>query len=167
MPSLQQKIVKLDQQKMLSSIAVLNKQIEDAWKTTSREKIPKTYKQINKLVVFGMGGSTLGADVIRNLFAEQLKVPCYIVNDYEIPSWVDKNTLAVLSSYSGSTEEVVNVSKTIKKHTKKILVIASGKNLKRYKEKNNLPGYIINPQYNPCGQPRMALGYAITGLLGL
>ncbi len=159
--------MKLDSQNMLSSIQVVHKQIEDAWSITSKEKVPASYKKATKIALFGMGGSALGTDVARNLFADSLKVPAHIINDYQVPAWIDKDTLVILSSYSGSTEETVLATKEILKRTKKILVITSGKDLLKIKNKYNFPGYVIDPKYNPCGQPRMALGYAITGLLGL
>ena len=162
-----QNIAKLDSQNMLGSIHVLNKQCEDAWQAMKKVKIPKNYKDINKIVLFGMGGSLLGIEVIKNLFADQIKVPILIVNDYKIPAYVDNKTLAIMSSYSGSTEETVTASKNILKKTKKVFVVTTGKDLASFAKRNKLPVYLIDPQYNPCGQPRMAVGYSIVGQLAL
>ncbi len=160
-------MLQLDSRNMLGSIDLLAQQCQEAWASNRAAKIPQSYKKINKIALFGMGGSALGLDVIRHLFSQQLTVPCQIINDYSLPAWVDQNTLAILSSYSGSTEETLAVAQKILSVTKKVLVITSGKNLKIFKEKNSLPGYLIEPHYNPCQQPRMAVGYSIVGLLGL
>jgi glucose/mannose-6-phosphate isomerase len=159
--------MKLDTQNMASSINVLSKQCLDAWQAMKKIKIPSSYKKIDKIVLFGMGGSLLGIDVVRNLFSEQLKVPVLIVNDYKIPAYVDTKTLAILSSYSGFTEETLAAAQTIKSRTNKIFIITTGGPLARYAQQNKLPIYLINPQYNPCGQPRMAVGYSIMAQLGL
>lgn len=152
---------------MLSSIEVLNKQCLDAWQAMKKIKLPNKYKKINKIVLFGMGGSLLGIDVIRHLFNDKLKKPVFIVNDYQMPAYLDKNTLAILSSYSGNTEETVAAAKNILSKTKKIFVITTGKFLAEFAKKNKLPIYLINPQHNPCNQPRMAVGYSIISQLSL
>ncbi|MFA5995642.1 MAG: SIS domain-containing protein [Patescibacteria group bacterium] len=160
-------IKQLDTQGMLPSIDRLAKQVEHAWAEAENTTMPVAYKNVNKIVVFGMGGSILGADIIRNVFSDKLTVPLLIENNYHVPTFVDANTLVVLSSYSGTTEETLEIAKTIQQKTKKILVVTTGGELKTFKEQNNLPGYIINPTYNPCNQPRIAVGYAVTGLMRL
>ena len=152
-----------DKQNMLGSIELLGAQLKEGLADFSKVNLPESFKKINKIAFFGMGGSALGADLVRNIFASELKVPLIIIRDYSIPAWVDKNTLAVLSSYSGGTEETLTVAKTIHKRTKKVFFIATGGKL-RYFSKF---GFIINPHFNPCGQPRMGLGYALAACLGL
>lgn len=152
---------------MLGSIELLPKQCADAWQAMKKEKLPSAYRDINKIVIFGMGGSLLGMDVIKNLFASELKVPIALVNDYNIPACVDKKTLVILSSYSGSTEETTTVAKTILSRTKKVFVITTGGYLANFAQKKKLPAYFIKPRYNPSKQPRIALGYSIVGQLSL
>lgn len=159
--------MKLDTQNMSGSINVLSKQCLDAWQNMRKIVVPPHYKKIDKIVLFGMGGSLLGMEVVKNLFAEELKVPVMIVNDYQVPACVDNNTLAILSSYSGATEETIFVAKKIQQKTKKIFIITAGGLLAKYAQQNKLPIYLINPKYNPCGQPRMAVGYSIMAQLGL
>lgn len=160
-------ISQLDSQHMLESIDQLAKQVEHAWQAVQKIEVPSTYRDCNKVVVFGMGGSALGADIAQSLFADQLSVPIIIHNDYTIPHWVDSSTLAIVSSYSGTTEETVEVTKHITDKTSNIMVITTGGPLQEFMEQGGYPGYIIEPTYNPCGQPRIAVGYATIGLLGL
>ena len=158
---------KFDVQNMLGSIDLLGQQCLDAWQAMKNIKLPASYRQINKVVLFGMGGSLLGMDVIKNLFAHELKVPVLIINDYFLPAYVDNNTLAILSSYSGGTEETVLAAKKILGKTKKVFVITTGGFLQKFANQQRLPMYLINPQYNPCNQPRMALGYSLVGQISL
>jgi glucose/mannose-6-phosphate isomerase len=111
-----------------------------------------------------MGGSTLGPHFIRSVF--DVSLPCQIVNDYELPSFVDENTLAVVSSYSGTTEETVSALKDAVAKKAKIIGIASGGTLIDNLRKAGLPFYRFDTKYNPSGQPRMGLGYSIGGILG-
>lgn len=160
-------IHQFDVSNMLGSIDMLAKQIDQAWSAAGTITIPTDYKNINKIVVFGMGGSALGADIVQHVFADQLNVPLLIERDYHIPTYVDSNTLVVLSSYSGTTEETLTVAKDILARTQKILVITTGGGLKDFHEHNHLSAYIIEPTYNPCNQPRIAVGYAVVGLIRL
>lgn len=158
---------KLDQSKMRDSIAQLSQQVAHAWQTTQKITVPDDYDEINKIVVSGMGGSALGADIARNVYADKLKYPLWIVNGYELPEFVDEKTLVILSSYSGTTEETLNTFDQALAKKAKVMGITTGGRLKEYFEKEKLPYYNIEPKYNPCGQPRMALGYSVIGQLGL
>src|SRR4051812_3663370 len=61
------------------------------------------FSGIDNVVLAGMGGSGWPATYIQAW--GQPNVPFEIVNDYDIPAYVDQNTLFISSSYSGNTEE--------------------------------------------------------------
>lgn len=158
-------IKSLDKSGMLQSIEFLDEQCAEAFKDLRGLNIPASYSQVKNVVVAGMGGSALGAHIIDSLFFNELKVPLEIVNDYHLPAYVNKDTLVILSSYSGSTEETVSCLKEVKKRGSKVIVITHGKDLATFKEKNKLPGYLFTPHFNPCGSPRMGLGYTLFGTM--
>lgn len=161
-----QVITKLDQSNMLGSIEELHLQVEQAWKETQKIKFqPAT--PIKHVVICGMGGSALGADVIKHLYKNQLPVPIDIVRNYTLPKYVSEETLIILSSYSGTTEEVVACGKEALNTKAQVMVIASGGTLIEMAKENDWPYYQINPTHNPSGQPRMALGYAVFGMIAL
>lgn len=155
----------LDTRNMLASIDMLADQVQHAWADTTHLTVPPEYKDCRNVVLFGMGGSALAMDIIRAVFADQATVPLLICNDYSIPEYVNKDSLVILSSYSGTTEETLNVAKTIFARTSKVMVITTGGELKKLMTERQLPGYCIEPKYNPCDQPRIAIGYAVTGVL--
>lgn len=159
--------VSLDKQNMLGSVSSLADQIRDAWAQTRLLPRHTPNQPIQSIVVFGMGGSALGAHVIQSVWRDVLKVPLVIINDYTIPAWVNERSLAIISSYSGTTEETVEAMRHIKEVTQHVAVITSGGALADYITAQDVLGYVIQPTYNPCGQPRMALGYSIFGTLGL
>jgi glucose/mannose-6-phosphate isomerase len=154
-----------DERNMLGSIDLLSQQVRHAWSATQDLQLLNTSEPIHEVVLFGMGGSALGMDVVRALYATTATVPLLIVNDYLVPNYVHANTLAVLSSYSGTTEETVMAAKTVQERTQRIAVVTTGGPLLDLMQKRQLPGYQIEPQYNPCGQPRIAVGYAVTGMI--
>lgn len=149
----------------LESLKLLSEQITDSQKLSSGFKLPKNYQKINKIVVSGMGGSNLGGRILSAVFDQELKLPILINADYEVPRWVDSQTLFVVSSYSGSTEETVHAYTEAKKKKAKIVVLtgAEGKNpLIALATKDKLPCLSFTPAFNPSAQPRLAIGYAVT-----
>lgn len=160
------KVAEIDQSNVLGSIEALADQVKDAWEETQKISFKPT-REIKNVVVAGMGGSGLGPDVIKHLYKDQLPVPFEVINSYALPAYVNQNSLVVLSSYSGNTEEVLSCAQQAQDRSVQIMIITSGGKLAELAQKENYPAYIINPQYNPSGQPRMAIGYAIMGSLGL
>ena len=163
----EKQIKKLDKKDILGSINSLSQQCAEAWEDSRKVKIPSSYKNIQNIVISGMGGSSLGGDIIQNLFKDELKVPITIVRDYSLPDFVNSKTLLILSSYSGTTEETLAVGLLGKKRKAKILGITTGRSLGNFLKKNKLPGYIFDPKSNVSGEPRMGLGYSIVGQIGL
>jgi len=142
-----QKIKKLDSGKALDSIEALGAQISQAWQEVKSLKLPLTFRNFDKIVLNGMGGSALGADVIRSLFADRLKAPLIVINSYQPPKFLDGKTLYIASSYSGTTEEVLYSLAPAKKKQAKIFGIASGGTLDNWIKKRKISGYVFNPEF--------------------
>jgi glucose/mannose-6-phosphate isomerase len=130
-------------------------------------KMPHEYSRVTQVVVNGMGGSNIGVGVVKSAFGDRIKVPVSIVPGYSVPAHVDKNTLYIISSYSGTTEEPLGVYREVQKRGARIAAITmDGKKSKLAKLmlKDNIPGYMFKPSYNPSGQPRLGLGYTLFGI---
>ena len=162
-----EKIKELDKSGVLSSVEALGDQILDALEQTKSIVIPDSYKSVKNVVVSGMGGSALGSHVIKSLFKSELKVPFEVVSHYDLPSYVNSDTLVLLSSYSGTTEETLSGAEQAKAMGAKIMVVTAGGKLAKLAKENNWPIYLINPNFNPCNQPRMSIGYGIASQLAL
>lgn len=87
-------------------------------------------RQITKLVVVGMGGSALAALLAKSWLKMELSVPFEVVRTYELPEYVDYNTLVIASSYSGNTEETIAGLKHARDKFAQVAVIAAGGKLK-------------------------------------
>lgn len=115
-------------------------------------------KELNKVYVAGLGGSGIGADFVAEFIKDECSIPYTVGKGYHIPAYVDENTLAICSSYSGNTEETIISYKQILKTGAKIVVISSGGKLIEEAKANGFD-YIEVPGNWPS--PRACLGYSI------
>lgn len=158
---------KLDPKDVLGSTGLFADQCEQAWQESSAIRFPPAYNQIYNIVVCGMGGSRFTPKTIKELYKDRLKQPYEIVEDYTVPSYVDQDTLVILSSFSGTTEEVIACGEEALKRGAKVTAVAAGGPIGNLLKERGIPGYIFNPKFNPCGQPRIGGGYLLMGHLGL
>ena len=135
-------------------------QIEFAWNNKiDLGSIKK--KGIDSVVVTGMGGSAISADLFANFFKDELEIPFVVNRSYTLPAFVNKNTLLIVSSYSGNTEETISVFKSALKTKCRIVCITTGGKIENIAKKNKVPVVKILPGY----QPRYALGLSFFTLL--
>jgi glucose/mannose-6-phosphate isomerase len=157
---------RIDTENVLDALTLLPAQARDAWAATQRLSVG-ALRGIKRIIVAGMGGSALGAHIARSVYREQLRVPLEIGNGYTLPGGVDKNTLVILSSYSGTTEETLAAAIAARRQKATMLGICTGGPLGAFLQRQKVPAYIFTPTQNPGNQPRMGLGYGLFGLLGL
>ncbi len=157
----------LDPKDVLGSTALFPKQCEQAWTESSRLVFPDTYRDIYNVVVCGMGGSRFTPKAIRDVFLDRIKKPVEIVDDYDLPSYVDEHTLVVLSSFSGTTEEVIACGQEAARRGAKLTAVVGGGKIAEMLSQHGHVGYVFDPKYNPCGQPRIGGGYLLMGHLGI
>jgi len=160
-------IARLDSGNVRASIDALPDQIAAAWSEAQEVSVPASYREADQIVVCGMGGSSLPSHLINSVYGRALRVPFSFFNGYELPGSVGRHSLVIVSSYSGTTEETLACFKAAKARHAKIIGITSGGPLAKMLKKEKAPAYIFKPTFNPCGQPRLGLGYMTAGLLGL
>lgn len=165
-PFSREEIAEIDLENVLGSIESLADQVTHAWEDTQKITFEPT-TQIRNVVVAGMGGSALGAHVIKTLFKDDFKIPFDFVNSYTLPGYVNEQSLVILSSYSGSTEEVLAACEQAQDAKSQIMVICAGGELAKIADAFHYPIYLIDPKFNPSNQPRMAIGYAVFGMIAL
>src|SRR6185436_13312723 len=81
---------------------------------------------VTSVVLAGMGGSAQPGEFVKTWLGEELTVPLVVVRDYALPGFVGPETLVVVSSYSGNTEEALAALEDAQKRQARIVVIASG-----------------------------------------
>jgi glucose/mannose-6-phosphate isomerase len=159
-------IKKIDPQDTLGSTTLMLDQCNAAWEQVNNLKV-EPIEGIQNIVFCGMGASVYGALVLRALLGRNLPYPTEVVSDYYLPDYVGKNTLVVLTSYSGTTEEVLSCAQDAKAKGAKMVVLTKGGQLAEFAQDHKLPAYIFDGKLNPAGIPRLGNGYTILGLIGL
>jgi len=161
------KIKEIDKSNLLGSVESLADQIQDAWDQTKSLIFPAEYATVKNIIISGMGGSNLGSLVIKRLFKDELQIPVEIYPHYQLPGYTSPESLVLLSSYSGTTEETLEAARHAKEVGAKVAVITGGGPLAQLAEDNHWPIYLIDAKYNPSRQPRMAIGYSVFGQLSM
>jgi glucose/mannose-6-phosphate isomerase len=142
---------------MKNLIASINSQITEAIEIGKTAGFKPTSKSINKILLCGLGGSGIGGAIISQLLKQELKVPFVCVNDYNVPAFVDNQTLLIASSYSGNTEETIAAVKEGMSKGAEICVITSGGKILEMAKENGWNHAIV-----PGGeQPRAMLAYSL------
>lgn len=150
-------ITKLDKENMRDLLIAFPRQCEDALFIGEHTSTKNSYKRKYANILFtGLGGSAIGADVIKNCIAGEAGIPIFVNRDYTLPGFVGEDTLVFAVSYSGNTEETLAAYAEARRRGSKIVVITSGGKLKERAMKNNDLLAVIPKGY----PPRSALGYS-------
>ena len=113
-------------------------------------------KSYSNIIINGMGGSAIGAEFVSSVLKHDLNIPIYINRSYNLPNWVNNNTLVIVCSYSGNTEETISCYKECISKKNRPLIISSGGFLLSEAKKHSF-NYM---QLIPGIQPRAAFGYS-------
>lgn len=104
-------------------------------------------KTINNVIVAGMGGSALAGLVAQTWL--DLSLPLEVVRNYSLPNYASSQTLVVISSYSGNTEETISALAEAEKRGCVIVIVASGGKLTEIARQKNYPLLLIPTGYQP------------------
>jgi glucose/mannose-6-phosphate isomerase len=138
-------------------------QIEEGVRIGESAKVRLNVKGVRNIVLAGLGGSAIGGDLLRSYLLGELEVPFLISRHYVLPDFVDKNSLVVVSSYSGNTEETISAHRDAVKRKAKVLCMSTGGETEKLAKRYGQPWVKI-----PGGlSPRAALGYSFFPLLSL
>lgn len=122
---------------------------------------PVPVQNFKNIVVLGMGGSAIGGDLLSDYFADELSIPIVVIRGYDIPKFIDENSLIFAVSYSGNTEETLSALKKCIEAKARIIALTSGGKLAALSQENNFPVIKV-----PVGiQPRAAISYLFFPIL--
>ena len=65
--------------------------------------------QFDNIIMGGLGGSGIGAVLAKNCFFDKCPIPIETIADYHLPKFASKKSLVILNSYSGNTEETLQL----------------------------------------------------------
>ncbi len=119
---------KIDKQDMLGQINELPDQLARAWELGKSLPLPRLDSaRLKAVVIAGMGGSAIGADLLAAWCEARLRVPIIVHRDYGMPAFAgDEHTLVVASSHSGDTEETLDAFATALDRKCTLLAVTTG-----------------------------------------
>ncbi len=135
-------------------------QLREALEIGTHAKLTSSKKKISNILISGLGGSGIGGTILAELVALEATIPITVSKGYFIPKFVNENTLVIISSYSGNTEETLQAMGLAIKRNAKIVCVTSGGKVADLAKKKKLDVISI-PGGNP---PRACLGYSLTQL---
>src|SRR5919205_512077 len=99
---------KLDSLNMLGEIDNLPDQLGYAYQLGLKHELPD-WQGFKQVVIAGMGGSAIGADLLASYSAPLAPLPVSVHRDYGLPLFArGEETLLICSSHSGNTEETLD-----------------------------------------------------------
>ncbi|NPA27331.1 MAG: bifunctional phosphoglucose/phosphomannose isomerase [Chloroflexi bacterium] len=153
----------VDRSAMLAEIDRLPDQLVEAWTWGQAWPLPMTTLP-RAVVVAGMGGSAIAADLLQGYVQNVVPVPYVVWRDYGLPAWAQgPEVLVVASSHSGNTEETLSAARTAWARGCTWMAITTGGQLAVLAEDRGATLW----RFEHAGQPRAAVGYSFGLLLAL
>jgi glucose/mannose-6-phosphate isomerase len=125
-----------------------------------RARIPRDARHV---IVTGMGGSAIAADLIRSVSEPEAELQLDVNRGPSLPRSVDRRSVAIFASYSGGTWETLAAYDEAGRRGATRVILASDGALAQRAERDGT-GHVPLPPGLP---PRAALGSMLGGLLGL
>jgi len=149
-----------DQAGMLADIVAQPLQLEDALWRSESAGLPST-EAPGGLLVCGMGGSAVGADLAAAVLGDRATRPLHVLRGYSPPGWLTSEYFVLCSSYSGDTEETLACYEAARISDAPRAVLTTGGRLAAMAREDEVPVIGI-----PSGmQPRAAVIYMVVGAM--
>ncbi len=153
-------VAAVDSESLLSDVEAQPHQLEDAlWRVESAAIATK--ERPGGLLVCGMGGSAIGADLAAAAVGRRARAQLQTVRGYGLPPGAPADALVLCASYSGETEEVLASVAEAGAAGMERVVITTGGRLAAAARAERVPVIGV-----PAGmQPRAAVAYMLVGAL--
>lgn len=148
-------IRQIDKSSMLDLLSDFNLQCLAAYDIAKKSKINFQKRDFKRIVFSGLGGSAIGGDLVKSYLYFESKLPILVFREYNLPAFLDEDTLVFISSYSGNTEETLSAYQEAKARGAHLVCISSDGKLKENCLNDGF-SFIEIPAGFP---PRCALGY--------
>ena len=148
-------IRKIDRSSVLDTLMDFPGHCQAACEIAGKAQILFDRRDFNQIVFAGVGGSAIGADLVRAYLYFDCTLPIQVFRDYEMPACVDSHSLVFIVSYSGNTEETLSAYRIARQRGASIISVSSGGTLQSLSRQDETT-FIQVPAGLP---PRSALGY--------
>jgi len=146
---------------MLGFISEFADEVAEGWRISGDVEL--LWEAPKSVAILGMGGSAIGGDLVKGIWADRLTVPVEVIRGYELPAWVGPDTLVIASSRSGNTEETLSALEAALARRCPVVVVSAGGALKNVAQAARLP----LATFPDRGSPRSSLGWSLAILAGI
>ena len=138
-------ILKIDSEKM--------HEVYDNWPKIAMKSYKKNYeipefKNIDHIIFAGMGGSGTIGDFFSSILSKT-NIHVSVIKGYNLPQTVDKNSLIIVSSVSGNTEETLAILNQAKDISVNLMAFSSGGKTEDFCLKNKIRFQKIEKFHSP------------------
>lgn len=162
----------IDKGNMLRMIEGLPEDLIKSYEVSKRLEIPSRlhlgphvieYGSPSSIVIAGMGGSAIGGNIVLDLLRDRIEIPMIVSRQYTLPKFASEETLVIVVSYSGETEEAISSLIHALKLKCMVICVSSGGTLTKMCEKSGIPLIRVPRGY----QPRAAIAYLTVPILAI
>jgi glucose/mannose-6-phosphate isomerase len=149
--------IQLAQQRMEQFTHEFPSDLKQSLEIAKENPVQFAKSKIHNIVICGMGGSGIGGMIARDILLEHQTVPVDFCKGYTIPNYVDERSLVICSSYSGNTEETLQLFEQAQTRKAQVISICSGGELCERTKKAGYQNILIPGEK----QPRAAVGLSL------
>ncbi|MEO9885914.1 MAG: bifunctional phosphoglucose/phosphomannose isomerase [Balneola sp.] len=153
-------ITKVDSDDMWGLMCDFPNHWKEVMKLTEDIELSVDSEKVKNICFAGMGGSAIGADLTRAYSLKSCPYPVQVNRHYEIPNYINENSLFIACSFSGNTEETLSALGSALEKGAQIIAVTSGGRIKKLAIEHGFD-YVQIPGGMP---PRAALAYSFVPL---
>jgi glucose/mannose-6-phosphate isomerase len=150
-------IKRIDVSDMLGRVRETPRQLALARRVAGAVELTERHREVDSVLVLGMGGSAIGAELAAGIAGDRLRVPLIVHRDYGLPAWAGERTLVIAASHSGETVETLSGAAAARERGVPLVVVSTGGELGRAATAADTPFL----RYEAPGQPRAAVGFGL------
>ncbi len=142
---------------MKKLVAAFSTQLRESLIIGQSYKFKTAKRSFSNVLLTGLGGSGIGGSIIQNYVNDKMSLPFNVNKDYHLPAYIGKDSLLIVCSYSGNTEETLMAMQQGIKAKATIVCVTSGGKIADIAAKKGFDCILL-----PAGMPpRACLGYSL------
>lgn len=150
----------MDQQVYMESLIKAFPDMMHQMLSTPLTAVASSTAAYNAVVIAGQGGSGIGGSFAAEWLSSSASCPIVVCKNYTLPGFLNKNSLIIICSYSGNTEEALSAYQQAKNSGAEVICISTGGKLVQQAQ-NDKVQYTLMPGGQP---PRASMGFSLVAL---
>ncbi len=147
-----------DTSNILAQLGGWPEMFEDALSRDEKFELNPVYREIDLILIAGVGGSAIAGELASSWIANEIRVPIMLCRNYTLPALAGPKTLVIAVSYSGETDETLSCFMDAHRRAAPAIAVSAGGRLERYASKLQVPHLEIKKGL----APRVGLPYLFT-----